>query len=870
MPIQTLHLRAVFAFLAVLVLMAGVGLAGQEKPARPAQQKQKDEEEEEKSPTKIKKPIRVGDEQTDVKRPAAPSRSSAPTAADLEQAAETASNPVVKNFYRSLAKPHDVATLRSGRTLNVRPSSEYQGPGSELKRSYTLRPYDDQWQEKPGFTEQIQGLQPYEEAALSRIDEFLKSGLDREDSSSKRYRTRLQMLQDAEKVLVAVIAFHESSWEQGLRKGDGWQPIKAKLKAKLQTVLIEQLHVLTEAKNWSAAFALATRLAEVYPNEKGVQVEVARFLAASADQSIQAQDYREARRRLLLLEAQFPNSEEMEPVRERLRSAALEKKQAAEKLAKENKIKEAAALLQEAEDIYPQLPGLHDYSLKLSNKYPILYVGVLELPENLSPATAVSDSEKQAVELLFEGLVRLSPGPAGSQMYEPVLAADMPSLQPLGREFHLLRNARWSNGKLMTAADVRQTIRLLTDKNWPGRIPEWSELMEEGVHIGGDAFHVGLTLRQGFVDPLSLMTFKVLPEGLASLHRADDPHFAKAPVGSGPFQYRGREDGQLVFVANPQYELRSGKAGQPEIREIRFFHSQDPAVDFQHSKLHLLLDLPSRRFKELNSAGLGGVTFRTLPNRRVYFLAVNHRKAQLQSESLRRALAHGVNRTEILNTCFRGPLPANIHRPLNGPFPPGSWAAKPTLPADPFNAELAKSQAGKARNERATLGKITLKYPAGDPAIEQACKLIVKEIDDLGAGIQIVPAARSAQELHQEVEVQLDFDLAYCHYDFPSEAYWLWPLFDPQGALPGGPNYMGYVGDSELIELMRKAMSHREPAVVQELMQRIHEVVYERMPFIPLWQLDTHVAIHQDLSIPAAIDPLLIFPGVEKWTLQKQ
>ena len=40
------------------------------------------------------------------------------------------------------------------------------------------------------------------------------------------------------------------------------------------------------------------------------------------------------------------------------------------------------------------------------------------------------------------------------------------------------------------------------------------------------------------------------------------------------------------------------------------------------------------------------------------------------------------------------------------------------------------------------------------------------------------------------------------------------------------------------------------------------------MPLIPLWQLDTHVAVHPSLR-PAALDPLLVFDRVEDWKLEQ-
>jgi hypothetical protein len=42
------------------------------------------------------------------------------------------------------------------------------------------------------------------------------------------------------------------------------------------------------------------------------------------------------------------------------------------------------------------------------------------------------------------------------------------------------------------------------------------------------------------------------------------------------------------------------------------------------------------------------------------------------------------------------------------------------------------------------------------------------------------------------------------------------------------------------------------------------------MPLIPLWQLDTHYAVHRSLAVPMGpaeplIDPLLVFTDVESW-----
>src|SRR5207244_2064540 len=206
--------------------------------------------------------------------------------------------------------------------------------------------------------------------------------------------------------------------------------------------------------------------------------------------------------------------------------------------------------LERAKLISPQLPGLRDLYFRLNKQNPVLYVGVRYPPEYLSPGLASLDSEKQAVELLFEGLLKPSYSEKMGQCYQPGLASDLPKLVPLGRQFTLARGAAWSDGNPVTAADVRRTVGLLSDRGWPGHIQEWAELFKDGARTGSDNFHISLTLHQGYVDPLSLMGFKVLPP---SANQADDEKFARAPVSSGPYKFQPSDGRSVVLVANPYY-----------------------------------------------------------------------------------------------------------------------------------------------------------------------------------------------------------------------------------------------------------------------------------------------------------------------------
>lgn len=838
--------------------------------------------EEEEEPVKVKPrtPLRVEEEEPAAKPGKAPARPLMPLTTDLVKEAQKAKNPAVRDLFRRLAVPHDIVTMRAGRLNVVEPIPQFVGPDPVLKSALRLQPFDARWKYGPPFVvtrNEIAGVDHYEHIVVKQVSDFLNKNIDRDTAA----QARLDLLLEAEKPLSAAVRFHEAARERGLREGQGWDDLVKALRDKLVHVQVRQLEALGVLGNWEGAFELADRLTDAHPKNEDVYIRVIEMRVLHAEKSLQSgkdEDFREARRNLERLDRQFPNSPKAEPLRRRLRDKAADYLRKAQEVAKTDKV-EAIRLMRTAEQIWPQLPNLQDSRLDLENAYPILYVGVPQLPDHMSPAAAVTDTERLAMELLFESLVKPLHDPRTGLRYEPALAQGDPRLTPLGRQFQITREARWSNGELVTAADVHGTVRLLRNGPGAGSGAEWAELLA-GTRVEGP-FQVRLTLQQGFVDPLSLMSFKVLPA--STLRRVDDPQFARRPIGSGPYQYQGRERDKdipnreyAVFRANPNYGSRAGKLGQPRIREIRLYRCEDPVPDFRASRLHLLLDLSLEQLKQLKSpdADLRNVSIQTLRNRRVHFLAVNHRKAVLRNQLVRQAIAHAFDREQILSDHFRLDAKDKSHRWVSGPYPRGSWACNAALDGEtPFRPTLAKALADKAQARGL---KLTLKYPSDDERrdgpVRRACEYIRDQVRN-AAGIEIELKPRPSRDLRHEVELEHDYELAYYHHDHASENYWLWPLFDPAATEPGGKNYLGYVNDADLEGLFRSAMSHRQFSKVQEHTRDIHDHLFTRMPIIPLWQLDTHIAIHGRLKPslpPGQLDPLFVFTDIEQWRLDSR
>jgi peptide/nickel transport system substrate-binding protein len=274
-----------------------------------------------------------------------------------------------------------------------------------------------------------------------------------------------------------------------------------------------------------------------------------------------------------------------------------------------------------------------------------------------------------------------------------------------------------------------------------------------------------------------------------------------------------------------------------------------------------------------------------LPGRRIWFLAINHDKHRhLADEHLRRALSLAVPREEILNRFFRAGLGDTVHRSLHGPYPVGSWACDNQIEAElnkrnpRFDADQARALVVQAKKKGISL---SLKYPNDDPAVEEAMQFLA---DHLGKTLEIRINLQklSPRQLREAVEKDRDYELAYYHHDYADDTFRLWPLLDSRSAYPGGRNYLGY-RSPRLEKLFHEAASHRDFEQVRKITHTIHKVFLQEVPFIPLWQLDRHLALSQELELsdgnrilevaqkrPLRIDPLRIFSTVEYWRLRRR
>lgn len=306
------------------------------------------------------------------------------------------------------------------------------------------------------------------------------------------------------------------------------------------------------------------------------------------------------------------------------------------------------------------------------NREQILHRGIGAEVGDLDPQLATNIAEMDIASALFEGLVvedpvDLHPIPGVAERWE--ISPDQ-----LNYTFHLRANARWSDGRPVTAHDfVASWRRLLT----PSLAAENADLLH--VIQGAEAFHRGVTkdfAQVGIVAPdahtlaitldhptayfLSLLTHAVwLPVPVDVISANGSPtargnHWTRPGilVGNGAFTLKAWRQNQVITVEkSPTY----WDAAHVRLHGISFYPIDSRDTEeraFRAGQLHVTYVLP---FSKVDAYRASTPQFlRTDPYLDTYFFRLNTLAPPLNNERVRRALALAVDRAALVGKLLRG------------------------------------------------------------------------------------------------------------------------------------------------------------------------------------------------------------------------
>jgi peptide/nickel transport system substrate-binding protein len=284
------------------------------------------------------------------------------------------------------------------------------------------------------------------------------------------------------------------------------------------------------------------------------------------------------------------------------------------------------------------------------------------------------------------------------------------SVSPDGKTwtFHLVRSAKWSDGKPLTSADVAWTANT-TVKYVKGPTAIDSAYVTELTDATTpDPYTVVLHYTAPVASVLASLgdQMPILPEHIwakygtgngAGLHSFPN----KAPaVSGGPYIFESWNGTDFaLFTRNPNFY-----GPKPAMSEIglQYYATADSMIEaLKHGQLDYAQFLPQTSINTVRQAGLVVKTYPSFDEFNIFF-NMNPKKTfhrELLNPVVRQAIADAINREDMVNTAYPGSqLGANVVPPAAG-----EWS-DPSIKPESFNLALADRLLDQAGYHRAADG----------------------------------------------------------------------------------------------------------------------------------------------------------------------
>ncbi len=361
--------------------------------------------------------------------------------------------------------------------------------------------------------------------------------------------------------------------------------------------------------------------------------------------------------------------------------------------------------------------------------------------QGLIPNVTSDGASHEVGSLIYDGLVKrdkdLNIVPSLAQSWN--LSADCLTLT-----FRLRKDAKWHDGWLFTADDVRFTYKTMIHPKTPTAYKE-DFLQVKDVEVL-DPFTVRITYPKAFAQALETWQMWMLPrhqlagyvEGGVLREAPQNRH----PIGNGAYRFVEWKSGEkVVLVANPDYF-----EGKPYLSRIvyRIIPSQST----------IFLELKARG---VDYAGLTAVqfvrqtnypAFRKAFNKYQYpanvytYFGFNLNDPRFKDRRVRQAFAHAISKQELIDGVILG-----LGREATGPYKPGTWAYNPNVARYPYNPARAKAllaEAGwKDTDGDGTVDKagqpfsFTILTNQGNEERKKIAELIQQRLREIGVAAEI-------------------------------------------------------------------------------------------------------------------------------------
>lgn len=446
-------------------------------------------------------------------------------------------------------------------------------------------------------------------------------------------------------------------------------------------------------------------------------------------------------------------------------------------------------------------------------------------PTSLDPRIGVDAQSEHIYSLIFDALVKRNE----QFNVEPYLASSWEYPDPKTVVFHLRPNVHFQNGQLLTSKDVKWTF----DSILSGAIIS----AKGGTYQSLDRIDAPdpQTVVFHLKRPDSLLLPNIADGAIGIVPAGSGKDFWRHPIGTGPFRFVQQEiDKEVILERNPD-----SWQPQPQIQRVTFAVVPDAitrALELQKGSADVAINsLTADMVQVLQSHPK--LVVETCPGTVINYLGFNLRDPLLKDVRVRRAIALAINRTQIIDSIWRGRA-----KLASSVLPAQHWAWTGDTAQYPYNPAEANRILDAAGYPRQADG---IRFHVG-------MKTSTDEVPRLLAMI--------FQQQLRQVGIALDvrtYEFASFFSDITRGAFQLYTLrwlggneqpdifgyaFSTARIPPKGGN-RGHYMNPALDTLVSDAAETPDQQKRIEDYHKIQQILASDLPAINLWYLDT-VMVH--------------------------
>lgn len=527
---------------------------------------------------------------------------------------------------------------------------------------------------------------------------------------------------------------------------------------------------------------------------------------------------------------------------------------------------------------------------EINNKSRVI-ISIQSEPETLNPLYAFSLNEGVITDHLFSYLLDLKWNDTlGNVEAFPMLAEKWQwNSDSTSVDVYLRKDAKWSDGKTISAYDVVYSFDLYSDQKVQSRFYgmfknfyhfENGEVDLEKTFAVKDSFHLVINFLPDKEISLFDLAFPIIPKhSYEKLNRSEisTAEINFNPVTSGPYKLKKWERNQfiileadknsflyddkmineVIFKVIPDYNsmLTQLKKGEVDISEdIR----PSDARQLSSEKNLKIASVKGRQFDYVGWSNIDGKYFSETKKIKPHHL--------FGDKKVRQALSFAINRKEILDQ-FLGGFGSLCNSPISEIFVNEYDSSLKGFEYNPEKARELLKEAGwtdKDRNgildKQKTEFSFTLHIPSGNPLREYAATVIRNNLKQIGIDVK-VEKMEFGVLMDGLLNRRIDAWILAWFIPLPIDlkSYWFSDLTQTQ------MNFAGYQ-NSEADKIMLELEKKLSPEDYKSLMKKFQQVISEDQPVTFLYWFDNIVCYNQRIK-NITINPFGPIQRIWEWRL---